>query len=104
MEVETLEAYIYFHDRSRIVVIVAFDVAKEALWLQRLRSTFRQADLNSSPIIFNDSKGALVLAKNVFHHNASQFSTITRECRIQSYNGHIHINPIGQTRLGKYFK
>ena len=29
-------------------------------------------DLNSAPVVFNDSQGALALAKNLVHHNASK--------------------------------
>jgi hypothetical protein len=52
--------------------VAASDAAKEALWLGRLACTFRQTDLKWSPTMFNNSQGAVALAKNLIHHNASK--------------------------------
>jgi ATP-binding cassette subfamily B (MDR/TAP) protein 1 len=50
----------------------ASDAAKEALWLGQLARTFRQCNSKWILTVFSDSQGAVVLAKNPVHHNASK--------------------------------
>ena len=50
----------------------ASDAAQEALWLGRLAVTFRQLDHSWIPVIFSDNQGAVALAWNPVHHNASK--------------------------------
>ena len=38
--------------------------AKEALWLSWMACTFRQAQIYSTPIVYSDSQGVVVLSKN----------------------------------------
>jgi hypothetical protein len=52
--------------------IAASDTAKEMLWLGRLARTFRQVNSKLIPTVLNDSQGAIALAKNLVHHNASK--------------------------------
>jgi hypothetical protein len=52
--------------------VVASDAAKEALWLERLACTFRQCKLKWVPTVFSDNQGAVTLAKNPVHQNASK--------------------------------
>ena len=64
--------------------IVAPDVAKEALWFDRLAHTFRQVDSNLAPVVYNDSQGVIALSKNPVHHNTSKHMDIryhfVRDC------------------------
>jgi hypothetical protein len=53
--------------------VAASDAAKEALWLGRLARTFRQCNSKWIPTVFSDSQGAVALAKNPVHHNASKY-------------------------------
>ena len=52
--------------------VVAFDAAKEALWLGWLACMFRQVEISSTPIVYRDNQGAVALSKNLVHHNASK--------------------------------
>jgi hypothetical protein len=52
--------------------VAASDAAKEALWLGRLARTFQQCNSKWIPTVFSDSQGAVALAKNPVHHNASK--------------------------------
>jgi hypothetical protein len=52
--------------------VAALDAAEEALWLRRLALTFRQCNSKWIPTVFSDSQGAVALAKNPAHHNASK--------------------------------
>jgi hypothetical protein len=65
--------------------VVASDAAKEALWLGQLARTFRQVNSKWIPIVLNDSQGAVALAKNRVHHNASKHIEVwyhfVRDCR-----------------------
>ena len=44
--------------------VAASDAAKEALWLGRMACVFRQAGIDSTPIVYSDSQGAVALSKN----------------------------------------
>jgi kynurenine formamidase len=48
------------------------DTAKEALWLIQLTRTFQQCNSKWIPTVLSDSQGAVTLAKNPVHHNASK--------------------------------
>ena len=52
--------------------VAASDVAKEALWLGLIVCTFRQADPNSAPVVYNDNQSVVALSKSLVHHNASK--------------------------------
>jgi hypothetical protein len=52
--------------------VAASDAAKEALWLGRLARTFLQCNSKWIPTVFSDNQGALALAENPIHHNASK--------------------------------
>jgi hypothetical protein len=52
--------------------VAASNAAKEALWLTRLARTFQQCNSKWTPTVFSDSQGAVALAKNPVHHNASK--------------------------------
>jgi hypothetical protein len=52
--------------------IAASNTAKEALWLKRLARAFRQVNFKWILIVLSDSQGAVTLAKNPVHHNASK--------------------------------
>jgi hypothetical protein len=52
--------------------VAASNAAKEALWLGRLARTFRQCNSKWISTVFSDSQGAVTLAKNPIHHNASK--------------------------------
>jgi hypothetical protein len=67
--------------------VAASDAAKEALWLGRLACTFRQCNSKWIPTVFSDSQGAVALAKNPVHHNASKHIEVryhfVRDCATQ---------------------
>jgi hypothetical protein len=52
--------------------VAASDAAKEALLLGHLARTFRQCNSKWTPTVFSDNQGAVALAKNSVHHNASK--------------------------------
>jgi hypothetical protein len=52
--------------------VAASNATKEAHWLGRLAYMFRQDNPKWIPNVFSDSQGALALAKNPIHHNASK--------------------------------
>ena len=52
--------------------VVVSDMTKEALWIGQLACTFWQANLNSAPIVYNDSQGVIALSRNSVHHNSSK--------------------------------
>jgi hypothetical protein len=52
--------------------VASSDAVKEALWLERLARTFRQCNSKWTPTVFSDSQGAIALAKNPVHQNASK--------------------------------
>jgi hypothetical protein len=52
--------------------VATSDAAREALWLGRLARTFRKCNSKWTPTVFMDSQGAVALAKNPVHHNASK--------------------------------
>ena len=64
--------------------VAASDAAKEALWLGRLAIMFRQSDPTWTPVVLSDSQGAVALARNPVHHNASKHIEVryhfVREC------------------------
>ena len=57
---------------TEVEYVVASNATKEALCLSRLAFTFWQVHPNSAPVVFNDSQGAVALANNPVHHNASK--------------------------------
>ena len=57
---------------TKVKYVVACNLTKEALWLDRLAYTFPQADPNLALAIINDSQGALAWVMNSVHHNASK--------------------------------
>jgi hypothetical protein len=57
---------------TEVEYVVASNAAKEALWLGRLARTFRQYNSKWISTVFSDSQGAVALAKNPVHHNASK--------------------------------
>jgi hypothetical protein len=67
-------------------VVVSY-AAKEALWLGRLARAFRQCNSKWTPTDFSDSQGAVALAKNPVHHNASKHIEVryhfVRDCAIK---------------------
>ena len=78
--------------------VIAFDAAKEALWLGRLAHTFRQVNPDSAPVVYNDSQSAVALSKNPVHHNASKHIEVryhfVRDCSI---SGKIGLEKISKT-------
>ena len=57
------------------IFTIAFDAAKEALWLGRLAHTFRQVDSDSAPVVYSDSQGVVALSKIRFITTPPSIST-----------------------------
>ena len=70
MEVKPSRVHDHINDRGRIHS--PSDTTKEALWLDRLACTFRQADSNLALVVYTDNQGAIPLSKNPVQHNASK--------------------------------